>query len=183
MLECIGGVQTAIAGQKEIMSSGPTSILSTTAMFDGLSTTQLELIHSIGEITDHAAGQIIFHENAQSDELYVILRGRVEILLNPGLVGKMQQAEPVVIVELFRGQVFGEMALVDQGMRTATARVVEEQTRLMAIARDRLMRLCDAYPELGYKLMANLAADLSLKLRNSDLMMRQYQLQLGQQAE
>ena len=165
------------------MNSGSTSILSATALFDGLTSTQLELIQSIGATTDHVAGQIIFHENARSDELYIIIRGRVEILLNPGLVGKVQVAEPIVIAALRRGQVFGEVALVDQGMRTATARIAEDKTRLMAIARDRLMRLCDAYPELGYKLMSNLSADLALKLRSSDLMLRQYQLELGQRAE
>ena len=46
------------------MSSGSTSILSITAMFDGLTPTQLELIQSIGEITDHSQGEIlkkVFH--------------------------------------------------------------------------------------------------------------------------
>ena len=162
------------------MNSGSTSILSTTAMFDGLTPTQLELIQSIGEVTDHSRGQIIFHENAQSDEVYIILRGVIEVLINPSVVGKEQDLESVVIVELRRGQVFGEVALVDQGMRTATARVGEDKTQLMAIGRKRLMRLCDMYPELGYRVMQNLAADLALKIRNSDLIMRQYQLQLSQ---
>ena len=164
------------------MNSGSTSILSLTAMFDGLTPTQLELIQSIGEITDHSRGQIIFHENAQSDELYIILRGKIEILINPSLVGKEQDLDSVVIVELRQGQLFGEVALVDQGMRTATAKVGEDKTQLMSIARERLMQLCDMYPELGYRLMQNLAADLALKIRNSDLIMRQYQLQLNNRA-
>lgn len=52
---------------------------------------------------------------------------------------------------------------------------------LLRIARDRLMQLCDTYPELGYKLMKNLAADLAFKIRNTDLTIRQYQLMLSQQ--
>ena len=51
---------------------------------------------------------------------------------------------------------------------------------LLRIARKRLMQLCDTYPELGYKLMKNLAADLAFKIRNTDLTIRQYQLMLSQ---
>ena len=41
------------------------------------------------------------------------------------------------------------------------------------------MLLCDTYPELGYKIMRNLAADLALKIRKTDLTIRQYQLLLS----
>lgn len=88
--------------------------------------------------------------------------------------------DPVVITELRKGQVFGEIALVDQGVRTATIRVSQPDTLLLRIQRQRLMLLCDTYPELGYKLMRNLAADLALKIRNTDLTFRQYQLLLSQ---
>jgi hypothetical protein len=44
------------------------------------------------------------------------------------------------------------------------------------------MLLCDTYPELGYKLMKNLAADLALKMRNTDLTVRNYQLMLVEKA-
>ena len=36
------------------------------------------------------------------------------------------------------------------------------------------MLLCDTYPALGYRLMRNLAADLSMKIRNTDLKVRDY---------
>jgi CRP-like cAMP-binding protein len=88
---------------------------------------------------------------------------------------------PVVIAELRRGQILGEVALVDQGLRSATARVSQDDTRLLRLPRKRLMLLCDTYPELGYKLMKNLAADLALKMRNTDLIVRQYQLKLAKQ--
>ena len=43
----------------------------------------------------------------------------------------------------------------------------------MVIPRDRLIKLCDNYPELGYALMRNIAADLAFKLRNTDLAIRE----------
>jgi hypothetical protein len=35
------------------------------------------------------------------------------------------------------------------------------------------MLLCDTYPQLGYRLMRNLAADLAMKIRNTDLLIRE----------
>jgi hypothetical protein len=59
-------------------------------------------------------------------------------------------------------------------------RVSVDDTYLLKISRQRLMLLCDTYPELGYKLMKNLAADLAFKIRSSDLTIRQLQLMLSQ---
>ncbi len=41
------------------------------------------------------------------------------------------------------------------------------------IPRDKLIMLCDTYPQLGYRLMYNLAADLAMKIRNTDLRIRE----------
>lgn len=164
------------------MQQSTTSILSVTEIFDTLTPTQLELIASICNNDTYAKGQILLHENENSDEMYVIGRGGVEILMNPGVVGEVtdMQMEAVVLTELRQGQVFGEVALVDQGLRSATARVSENDTQLLRIPRDRLMLLCDTYPELGYRVMKNLAADLAFKIRSTDLTVRQYQLLLSQ---
>jgi hypothetical protein len=43
----------------------------------------------------------------------------------------------------------------------------------MILPREKLMLLCDTYPLLGYRLMYNLAADLALKLRSTDLRLRE----------
>lgn len=161
------------------MQPSITAILSVTEMFDNLSSTQLELIASICEPVTYPAGHVLMRENENTDELYVISRGTVEILMNPGFVGTEQEdqnMEPVVLTELRQGQVVGEVALVDQGIRSATARTGQDNTQLLRIPRDRLMLLCDSYPELGYKIMKNLAADLALKIRTTDLTIRQYQL-------
>lgn len=163
------------------MQQSIAAILSVTEIFDNLSTTQLELVASICESATFNQGEVLMQENDSSTELYVIARGGVEILMNPSLVGEEQEKyEPVVITELRQGQVFGEVALVDEGIRSATARVSQDNTTLLKVPRDRLMLLCDTYPDLGYKIMKNVAADLAFKIRNTDLTVRQYQLMLSQ---
>jgi CRP-like cAMP-binding protein len=65
------------------------------------------------------------------------------------------------------------MSLVDEGLRSAGTRCSQQDTRLLVIPRDKLMLLCDTYPQLGYRLMRNLAADLAMKIRHTDLQVRE----------
>lgn len=163
------------------MQQSISAILSVTDIFDTFTETQLELVAAICESDNYQTGDILLKENDQSTELYVIARGGVEVIMNPTFVSDdVDESEMVVLTELRQGQVFGEVALVDQGMRSATIRVSQANTLLLRIDRRRLMQLCDTYAELGYKLMKNLAADLAFKIRNTDLTIRQYQLMLSQ---
>ncbi len=150
------------------------SQLKQTDIFYEMTTAQLELIASICSERTYQAGDIIFEENSVGDELYIILRGEVEIQVNPALVGKAQDHGAQTIATLRRGQSFGEVALVDEGVRSARARCSQDDSHLIVIPRDKLMLLCDTYPQLGYRLMRNLAADLAMKMRNTDLQMREY---------
>jgi CRP-like cAMP-binding protein len=151
------------------------NILKQADIFVELTPTQLELIASSCQEKRLNTGDIIFEENTPSDELYIIAQGEVEIQVDPSLVGDntSRPMGPVTIATLRRGQSFGEVALVDQGLRSATARCAQHNTHLLLIPREKLMTLCDTYPQLGYRLMRNLAADLALKIRNTDLRIRE----------
>ncbi len=128
-------------------------------IFYQLTPSQLEMINNIGTEVTYPDGSIVFNENDRSKELYAILDGEVEIIL--GEEGKK-------LATLRRGQSFGEVALVDEGVRSATART-KGKTRLLVIPRDKLLMLCETYPQMGYRLMYNLAADLAMKIRHTDL--------------
>lgn len=142
-------------------------------IFDELTNTQLELIASICTERHYQAGDIIFEENTPGDELYIIVNGAVEIQVDPSLVGKDITSGAYTIATLRRGQSFGEVSLVDQGLRSAGARCSQQDTVLTLIPRDKLMLMCDTYPQLGYRLMRNLAADLAMKIRHTDLRVRE----------
>jgi len=96
-------------------------------------------------------------------------------LLDPSLVGDRagSASRPTTIATLGRGQCFGEVALVDQGLLSASARSASHETRLLIIPRQSLMDLCERDPALGFRLMRNLAADLATKIRNTDLLIRE----------
>lgn len=135
--------------------------------------TQLELVANLCIEKTFAPGETIFEENSNSKELYIIAQGEVDIIIDPGIVGINEKSSKVSIATMRRGQSFGEVALVDEGLRSATARARGKEVRLLIIPRDKLIMLCETYPQLGYRLMYNLAADLAMKFRNSDLRTRE----------
>jgi len=150
-------------------------ILQQTDIFFEFDPEQLAQVAALCDDKRYGVGDLVFEENSASDELYVIAGGEVDILLDPSLVGDRTGApgRPTTIATLRRGQSFGEVALVDQGVRSASARSASHDTRLLVIPRGKLMHLCERDPGLGYRLMRNLAADLATKIRNTDLRIRE----------
>jgi CRP-like cAMP-binding protein len=94
----------------------------------------------------YETGKMIMQEGTGGAFMYVVLEGKVAISIKGGLVGR---AGP--------GGVFGEMALVDQSTRAATA-VAETPCRLLAINRAAFLQLVKTSPAFGASLLAGLAA-------------------------
>lgn len=65
------------------------------------------------------SGEVIFREGDESDEAYWIISGKVEISIET-------PAGPSVLTTLDAGEIFGEMGMIDDAPRTATARTVAE---------------------------------------------------------
>jgi CRP/FNR family transcriptional regulator, cyclic AMP receptor protein len=150
------------------------SVLRHADIFYELTSSQIDLIASICEERRYQQGELIFLEQTAGKELYVIANGEVDIEINPAVVGqKAIDGKPLIVSRLLRWQSFGEVALVDEGVRSASARACQHDTRVVVVPRDKLMLLCETYPQLGYRLMRNLAADLCMKIRNTDLHIRQ----------
>ena len=153
-----------------------TNYLKQSDVFYQLTPAQLELVANLCQEFTYQPGDIIFKENSSSKELYIIAQGEVEILISHGSSEPSRKEDELLIARLRRGQSFGEVALVDEGLRSASARAAQSGTHLLVIPRDRLITLCETYPQLGYRLMHNLAADLAMKIRNTDLRIRDQQI-------
>lgn len=144
-------------------------------IFQDLTPTQLRLVASIASERNYRSGDVVFEERSNGTDLYVIASGSVAIQIH---TGAPSDSTPQTIAVLGPGQSFGEVALVDNGLRSARAMSHEDGTVLAVIDRDRLNTLCENYPALGYKLMRNLAADLAMKIRTTDSQMSSLLAQL-----
>ncbi|HNT77885.1 MAG TPA: cyclic nucleotide-binding domain-containing protein [Anaerolineae bacterium] len=150
------------------------SVLRQVDIFYGIPKENLEGVADVCRELVFKKGDIIVRENTPSDELFIITEGIVEIIIDPSLLGPdPSAAQPATIANLWPGQTFGEIGLVDRGMRSASARASAEGTTLQAIRRDDLIRLCEENYQFGYLLMRNIASDLAFKIRNTDLMLRE----------
>lgn len=152
-----------------------THLLEQVDIFADLDAERLERISSICMERRYEQNDLIFQENTDSDELYIIIQGEVEIQVDPRTLGVSAEESPgpTTIATLLRGQSFGEVALVDEGVRSASARCAAPNTKLLAIQREDLVQMCHDDFEMGYLLMRNVASDLSFKIRQTDLMVRE----------
>jgi zinc transporter ZupT len=88
--------------------------------------------------------EILFKAGDPGDALYIIARGKVEVLTDgPGGVEAGR-----AIAQLGQGQAFGEMSLLSGGARTATIRALED-TDLLKIGKDDFDRLVAADRQLA----------------------------------
>ena len=98
---------------------------------------------------NYASDKLIFCENEPGYELYVIRAGRVKIT-------KMVDGQEVMLALLQAGDIFGEMAILDNKPRTATA-VTADNVGLLAINKANFENMVKAQPQLATKLITLLS--------------------------
>jgi CRP/FNR family cyclic AMP-dependent transcriptional regulator len=94
------------------------------------------------------AGKVIFTEGDAGDVVYVVLDGRVELHVNGQLV---ETVEP--------GGVLGEMALIEQAPRVATA-TARTACDLQPISETRFMSMIQQTPHFALQIMKVIASRL-----------------------
>ncbi len=149
-------------------------VLEQVDIFEELTSGQLDLIESVCKEKSFNQGEVIFEENSLSREFFVIVEGKVDIQIDPDTIGDGTDAyQPTTIAVLRRGQSFGEVAIVDPGVRSASAKCNSETCRLLVIDRTEFLKLLEGDFQMGYVVMRNFAADLALKIRQTNLLVRE----------
>ncbi|RME33253.1 MAG: cyclic nucleotide-binding domain-containing protein [Thermoflexia bacterium] len=147
-----------------------TRLLKGSDLFCDLADEDIQRLAAIGHWATYNAGETIIQEGDPSEELYLIEKGMVEVVVPRGTVPDIPgPPEPQTVVRLGEGQMFGEMGLVDQGRRSATVRALVDGTTVFVIPREAFLNLCESCHSIGYIVMRNIARDLSFKLRHRNL--------------
>jgi signal transduction histidine kinase len=102
----------------------------------------------------YPAGAVIIHEGDEGDAVYFIVAGSVEVVKQYADGGErfLHTSGP--------GEPFGEMALLQEGGRTATVRAVEPST-ILRIDRDPFLNVLGRSPSLGVHVLVRLTGRLS----------------------
>jgi CRP-like cAMP-binding protein len=94
-------------------------------------------------------GTVLFREGDRGEEMYVLQAGRVDITKRSGEVEKL-------LASLGQGEFFGEMSLLNQKPRSATATVVED-ARLLVIDHRTFDAMLRANAEIAVRMIKKLA--------------------------
>ncbi len=134
--------------------------LSGISIFNGLDFNLLGKIINITYIKTYQKGETIFNETDIGKAIFIIGRGNIEI------TKKISERQEGILVVLAPGDFFGEMALLEELPRSATARAVEE-SEIYIIYKVNFDSLIEKYPQVGVKITKNLATILSKRLRKT----------------
>lgn len=130
-------------------------------LFKGLKPAALERIARVASEEHHARGTMIFQHGDAGDKLYLILEGKVRISREvPGM------GEEALAI-LGPGELFGEMALLDESPRSADARA-HERCQLLAIAKDGFDDLLFMDKDLAYEVLWSMVRMLANRLRETN---------------
>ncbi|GAB5533934.1 MAG: hypothetical protein Rubg2KO_01830 [Rubricoccaceae bacterium] len=135
-------------------ASAEDDVLSAVPLFEDLSARELDAVRRLLHRREYVAGESIFVQGEPGLGMYIIARGDVSI-----------QSEPTgrELVALSDGHFFGEIALLNEVIRTATARAATDCT-LLSLFQPDLLGLLDRNPRLGVKILVALSRLVGLRL-------------------
>jgi CRP/FNR family cyclic AMP-dependent transcriptional regulator len=126
-------------------------------LFAPLSRPELRVVDGLLHERRYLTGEVVFDEGEEGQALYVIISGRV-------LICRQGAPETGRIAELGPGMVFGELALLDNGPRSAQARATEDCV-LASLSRSDFESLLDTHAVVASKIALELARQLGRQLR------------------
>jgi signal transduction histidine kinase len=131
------------------------------ALFADLSEADLEWLSTRAEPMTIEPGSHLIEEGAPGDAAYIVVDGEFEVV-------KKSERQDIVIAVRENGEVFGEMALIDQAPRNATVRAVRESA-VLRISDDTFKQLLAHSPTASLAILQT----VSRRLRQNESLVRQ----------
>ncbi len=136
-------------------------LLKRSPAFNQVKTEDLKVVAQSLEEETYFAGERVFDIDEHGDRMYILQKGKIGISLEKN----SPKHNAKYVAELGAGECFGEMNLLDDLPRSASAHVIEDSI-LLALEKSRLRGLIINYPELSLGILKS----LSLRLRQANLL-------------
>jgi CRP/FNR family cyclic AMP-dependent transcriptional regulator len=127
-------------------------------VFQDLHKHELTVIKRILHQREYRDSEVIFKEGDVGLGMYIIVKGAVEIICG---------SEDHKLTELDEGDFFGELALLDDAPRTATA-VAKTPTELLCFFKPELLDIISRNPKTGSKILFKLAWTIGERLKSTN---------------
>jgi CRP/FNR family transcriptional regulator, cyclic AMP receptor protein len=135
-------------------------VLTTSEIFQGLTSAQLDQLALSVKEAEMTEGQWLFHEGQDGEEVYLLIEGAVEFILEVD-----DTFLPISILRM-PGDCFGISALIHPHKYSISARCLEEG-KLLIVERNQLQKLIDENRDFGHTVMTNLAKYLLTRLNET----------------
>jgi CRP-like cAMP-binding protein len=123
-------------------------------LFDDLPRGELSKVKAILHRREYDPGEVLFHQGNPGVGMYIIQEGTVEIV---------DETTEDTLAELTDGDFFGELALLNETPRSATA-VPRTESVLYGLFRPDLLGLVERDPSLGVQILLRMAQVISERL-------------------
>jgi CRP-like cAMP-binding protein len=135
-------------------------------LFSDLTSTELIKVSNLTQKVTFNTGDNVFKQGDAGDALYLIRSGEVEVLVTKGIPDEGDEVEMMSVAVLGPGDLFGEMALVEKELRSATIRAKSE-TKLLRIKENYFQELMSNDSIIALKIYKRLTTILSHRVRDT----------------
>jgi CRP-like cAMP-binding protein len=129
-------------------------------IFNGLTDSELSSIGELAKKEEYGEGIRIFEEESQATDLYLVLKGQIEIRMRAD-----KGLEQLSIETVGQGDIFGWSSVTEPYTLTAAAWTVEN-SELLVLNGKVLRDLFKMNNHIGYMIMMEVASVISSRLRN-----------------
>lgn len=126
-------------------------VLAGTRLFGALSPDDLGRVAASAVPKRYGKGQFLCHQGDPGDRLFVVADGRVKVIFTS------ERGDEMVLVTLGAHEVIGELAVLDEGPRSASV-VAVVPTTVLTLSRPVLLRLMTTHQAVLSALLASLGA-------------------------
>jgi CRP/FNR family cyclic AMP-dependent transcriptional regulator len=141
-------------------------IIESFAAFEKLQENEIKALATLAEEELYKPGEIIFYEGDPANKLYLLLEGRVEMLMATNAEG----TQHAMVMTAGPGEIFGWSSLVEPYQLTASAHCAT-RVRVVAITASGVRSLMTLSCSLGYRLMQQGCQIASTRLRATRVQM------------
>ncbi len=146
----------SIEGFEELMGS---DLIQETFLFQNLNFTEAMELARICRREVRQAGDLIIEENALGQALYLVEKGKVKVVKGEGKKTKK-------LATLGRGELFGEMSLIEDALTSAGV-IADTAVELVAVRREDFETLLTKNESLALKVYKSFCKTLSERLRRT----------------
>ncbi len=129
------------------------TLLGRTGLFASLDEASLTRLAERSVERFYRKGQIVFHQGDPGESLFIVASGVVKVFVSS------EEGDEMVLVTLQPPDVFGEVAIVDAGPRSASAEALEA-SKVLVVSRPTLLEMMKTHTDVNEAVLRSLGNSL-----------------------